>query len=135
MLTSTNRGVKTECGSWKYFWGVTNSNLLKEFGCLLRSLFIAKLKAYSFDNNLLNLVNDYLSHHFQRTKIGNEYSSWKEIILGVLQRSILGPLFFNTHLCDLFFIIENLILPTLQVTIYHTSQEEMFLPLLNILRK
>ena len=107
MLTSTNRGVKTECGSWKDFWGVTNTNLLKGFGCLPRSLFIAKLKAYSFDNNLLNLVNDYLSHHFQRTKIGNEYSSWKEIILGVLQRSILGPLFFNTHLCDLFFIIEK----------------------------
>ena len=57
---------------------------------------------------MLNLVNDYLSHRFQRTKIGNEYSSWKEIISGARQGSILGPLFFNIHLCDLFYIIEKI---------------------------
>ena len=52
-------------------------------------LFIAKLKADSFDNNSLKLVNDFLSHRLQRTKIGNEYSTEKEIISGVLQGSIL----------------------------------------------
>ena len=52
-------------------------------------LFIAKLKADSFDNNSLKLVNDFLSHRLQRTKVGNEYSTEKEIISGVLQGSIL----------------------------------------------
>ena len=85
-------------------FGALLTDLSKAFDCLPHSLFIAKLKAYGFDNNSLNLVNDYLSHRFQRTKIGNEYSSWKEIILGVKQGSVLGPLFFNIHLCDLFFI-------------------------------
>ena len=81
------------------------TNLSKAFDCLPHSLFIAKLKAYGFGNNSLNLVNDYLSHHFKNTKIGKEHSSWKEIILCVPQGFILGTLFFNIHLCDVFFII------------------------------
>ena len=41
------------------------------------------------------------------TEIGNEYSFWKEMISGIPQGSILGPLFLNIHLCDLLFIIEK----------------------------
>ena len=43
----------------------------------------------------------------QRTKINSEYSSWKEIMFGAPQGSILGPLLFNIFLCDLFRIMEN----------------------------
>ena len=88
-------------------FGTLLTDLSKAFECLPHSLFIAKLKAYGFDNTSLNLVNDYLSHRFQRTEIGNEYSSWKEIMSDVPQGSTLGPLFLNIHLCDLFFIIEK----------------------------
>ena len=55
----------------------------------------------------LNWQDDCLSRHFRRTKTGNECRSWKEIMPGVPQYSILGPYFFNIHLCDLFFIIEK----------------------------
>ena len=55
----------------KAFWALL-TNLSKAFDCLPHSLFIAKLKVYRFENNSLNLVNDYLSHRFQRAKIGNE---------------------------------------------------------------
>ena len=71
-------------------FGVLLTDLSKAFDCLPHSLFIAKLKAYGFDNNSLKLVNDHLSHRFQRIKNGNEYSSWKEMISGVPQGSILG---------------------------------------------
>ena len=41
------------------------------------------------------LVQSYLSNGKQRTKINSEFSCWEEILFGVPQRSILGPL-----LCD-----------------------------------
>ena len=87
-------------------FGTLLTDLSTVFDCLPHSLFIAKLKAYDFNDNSLKLVNDYLSHRFQRTKIGSEHSSWKEIILDVPQCS--RPLFFNINLCDLLFIIEKI---------------------------
>ena len=103
--------------------------LSRAFDCHPHSLFIAKLETSGFDNNSLNLVNDYLSHRFQRTKIGNEYSSWKEIISSVPQGSVLGPLFFNIHLYDPFFFIEKFDIANFADD--NMLQETIFLSLLN----
>ena len=79
----------------------------KAFDSLDHELFIAKLNAYGFSLTALKLVHNYLSNRKQRTKINSTYSSLLEIIFGVPQGSILGPLLFNIFLIDLFFIIED----------------------------
>ena len=56
---------------------------------------------------VLNFIYDYLRNHKQRTKIDNAYSSWQDILYGVPQGSIFGPLLFNIDLYDLFLIMNH----------------------------
>ena len=76
-------------------FGALLTDLWKAFDCLDHELLTAKLNAYGFSLPALRLINDYLSNRKQRTKIENTYSTWLDIIFGVPQGSILGPLLFN----------------------------------------
>ena len=88
-------------------FGALLTDLSKAFDCLDHKLLISKLNAYGFGLTALKLVHNYLTNRKQQTKINSSYSSLLEIIFGVPQGSILGPLLFNNFLIDLFLIIEN----------------------------
>ena len=89
-------------------FGALLTNLSKAFDCIPHDLFIAKLEAYSFQTDALNLVYDYLSNRKQRVKINETFSCWKEIEHDVPQGCILGLPLFNIHLCDFFDLAEDL---------------------------
>ena len=107
-------------------FGALLTDLSKAFDCIPHDLIIAKLKAYGFHINALKLFHYYLSNRKQRINVNDAYSTWKDIFYGVPQESILGPLLFNIHLCDLFYFLEDLDIASYadDTTIYTVSEKK-----------
>ena len=89
-------------------FGALLTDLSKAFDCLPHDLLIAKLHAYGLDMPSLKLLHSYLTKRRQRVKINKTYSSWSEVLFGVPQESIIGPLLFNISLCDLFLFVPDI---------------------------
>ena len=84
------------------------TDLSKAFDSLNHDLLIAKLHNYGFQTASLKLIHSYLTNRKQNVRIGNVNSSTLSVNTGVPQGSILGPLLFNIHMCDLFYILPDL---------------------------
>ena len=85
--------------------GALLTDLFKAFDCIPQDLLIAKLAAYDLSEEALMYILSYLSNRKQCVRINDTYSEFENIITGVPQGSILGPLLFSRSMNDLFFFI------------------------------
>ena len=65
-------------------------NLSMNFDTIKHDLLIAKLLAYGFNKESLNLLHNYLSNRWHRAKIKKKNNLLQELIQGVPQRSVLA---------------------------------------------
>ena len=73
----------------------------KAFDCANHKLILAKLKAAGFGGDSLSWVSSYLSGRRQKVVTTNNESSWQNVLNGVPQGSVLGPLLFTVLVSDL----------------------------------
>ena len=66
-----------------------------------------KVGACRLAKESLQLISDYLSYRKQRMKIGSACSDWANIIRGIPQGFILGPLLFNIFINNIFLVVEK----------------------------
>ena len=90
----------------KYFEGIL-MDLLRAFDTINHGLLIAKLHAYGFHKSPLKILWSYLTNRWQRANINTAFSSWTEIMKGVPQGSVLGPILFYLILNNLFFFLKE----------------------------
>ena len=85
----------------KMFNLVVLIDLKKAFDTVDHQILLRKLELYGIKGQALTLLRSYLTNRNQKCQIKNSFSSERLIKCGVLQGSILGPLFFLLYINDL----------------------------------
>lgn len=89
--------------------GAVLIDIQKCFDTIDHQILFSKLYHYGIRGQTLNLIKSYFSNRKQFVYFKGKCSSLREILLGILQGSVLGPLFFLIFINDIENAIANAI--------------------------
>ena len=79
----------------------------KAFDKVCHAALIYKLKAYGFDEKIINWIEQFLKNRKQRVNIGGIFSDWANVNSSVPQGSVLATLLFIIFINDMPEMVKN----------------------------
>jgi hypothetical protein len=81
----------------------------KAFDSVPHQRLLTKLQGFSVDGKLHSWISDFLCGRRQRVVVNGAHSSWSEVLSGIPQGSVLGPLLFICYVNDMPDAVQGLI--------------------------
>ena len=86
----------------------------KAYNRVDHKILLSKLEKMGICDKTLGLIRHWLTNRRQRVKVGEALSDWDDMVSGIPQGSVLGPLLFIFFIWDLKLRAEDLVDPKIQ---------------------